>query len=139
MEPKGFLAPLEPPRRKFLRTTLLAGATTAALPALAAARELAPDPSPSPAVSSFELDEANISDLQDGMTSGRHSAHSITQKYLARIDEIDKHGPMVNSVIEVNPDALAIADALDKERKEKGASRAHAWHSCSDQRQPRYR
>ena len=120
MEAKGFLSPLEPARRKFLRTTLLSGATAAVLPALAAARELAQDPVHSSTVSPFELEEAKISDLQDGMTSGRFTAHSITEKYLARIEEVDKHGPMLNSVIEVNPDALAIADALDKERKEKG-------------------
>jgi amidase len=121
MKAKGFLSAVEPARRRFLRTTLLSGATAAILPALAAARELSQDPVPSPSVSPFELEEAKISDLQDGMTSGRYSAHSITEKYLARIDGVDKHGPMLNSVIEVNPDALAIADALDKERKAKGA------------------
>ncbi|HSS98025.1 MAG TPA: amidase family protein, partial [Terriglobales bacterium] len=121
MKTKGFLSSLEPPRRRFLKSTLLGGATAAVLPALAAAREFALAPSPAPAVSPFELDEATISDLQAGMVSGRFTAHSITEKYLARIDEIDKHGPMINSVIEVNPDALAIADALDKERKEKGS------------------
>src|SRR5262245_44053634 len=121
MKAKGFLSSLELPRRKFLKSTLLGGATAAVLPALAGARALAPEPSPAPAVSAFDLDETTISDLQAGMTSGRYTAHSITEKYLARMDEIDKQGPMINSVIEVNPDALAIADALDKERKEKGA------------------
>src|ERR1041385_4306344 len=121
MKPKGFLSSFEPPRRKFLKSTLLGGATAAILPSLAAARTFAPEPSPAPTVSSFELDEITISDLQAGMTSGRFTAHSITEKYLARIDEIDKRGPAINSVIEVNPEALAIADALDKERKEKGA------------------
>src|SRR5205085_92452 len=120
MEAKGFLSPVEPARRKFLQKTLLSGATAAVLPALAAARELAQDPVHSPTVSPFELEEAKISDLQDGMTSGRYTAHSITEKYLSRIEDVDKRGPMLNSVIEVNPDALTIADALDKERKEKG-------------------
>src|SRR5947208_3297297 len=54
------------------------------------------------------------------MKSGRYTARSIAEKYLARIDEIDKRGPAINAVIEINPDALAIADALDKERREKG-------------------
>jgi amidase len=121
MKPKGFLSSFEPPRRKFLKSTLLGGATAAVLPALAGARAFTPEPSPARAVSSFELDEITVPDLQAGMTSGRYTAHSIMEKYLARIDEIDKHGPMLNSVIEINPDALAIADALDKERKEKGA------------------
>ena len=55
------------------------------------------------------------------MTSGKFTAQSLTQKYVARIEGIDHRGPAVNSVIEVNPDALAIAQALDQERKAKGA------------------
>nr|HEV7954956.1 amidase family protein [Candidatus Acidoferrales bacterium] len=65
-------------------------------------------------VASFEFDEITFGELQDGMRSGKYTARSITEKYLARIEEIDKRGPGINSVIEVNPDALAIADALDK-------------------------
>src|SRR5208337_1830178 len=53
--------------------------------------------------------------------SGQYSSRSLTEKYLARIQEIDKAGPMVNSIIELNPEALEIADALDRERKAKGA------------------
>ncbi len=71
-------------------------------------------------VKPFELDEITIAELQDGMKSGNYTARSIAELYLSRIDAIDKNGPAVNSVIETNPDALAIADALDKERKEKG-------------------
>ncbi len=67
-------------------------------------------------VAAFEFDEITIGELQDGMRSGKYTAQSITEKYLARIEEIDKHGPGINSVIEVNPDALAIADAIDRER-----------------------
>jgi amidase len=85
------------------------------LPAIARARDLTD--SPTFEIKPFELDELTIADLQSGMASGKFSARSITEKYLARIDEIDKHGPTINSVIEINPDALAIADALDKERK----------------------
>ena len=62
-----------------------------------------------------------MDDLQRAMQSGKVTAREITEEYLARIDSLDKHGPAVNSVIELNPDALAIADALDRERKEKGA------------------
>src|SRR5256714_8828568 len=51
------------------------------------------------------------------MSSGKHTAHSLARKYLDRIDEVDKHGPTINAVIELNPDALAIASDLDKERK----------------------
>ena len=55
------------------------------------------------------------------MRSGARSAVSIAQAYLARIDAIDKRGPAINAIIELNPDALAIAEALDRERREKGA------------------
>ncbi|HEX8177047.1 MAG TPA: amidase [Pyrinomonadaceae bacterium] len=65
----------------------------------------------------FELDEATITDLQAGMQSGRWTARSLAEKYLSRIEEIDKRGPALNSVIEVNPDAERIAEALDRERK----------------------
>ena len=54
------------------------------------------------------------------MKSGKFTARSLAEKYLGRIDEVDKSGPMLNSVIELNPDALAIADGLDQERKAKG-------------------
>lgn len=70
---------------------------------------------------SFELEEATIAQLQQAMGSGALTARSIAEKYLARIRDIDKRGPAINSVIEINPDALSIADALDKERKAKGA------------------
>jgi amidase len=51
------------------------------------------------------------------MKSGQLTSRSITEMYLKRIDEIDRNGPAVNSVIELNPDALSIADAMDAERK----------------------
>jgi amidase len=54
------------------------------------------------------------------MESGQYTARSITEKYLQRIEDIDRHGPKVNSVIELNPDALEIAQALDDEGKERG-------------------
>ncbi|MEZ4675368.1 MAG: amidase [Caldilineaceae bacterium] len=64
--------------------------------------------------------ELSISELQDLMASGLYSARSLTQMYLARIAALDKRGPTVNAVIELNPDALAIATALDAERADKG-------------------
>jgi len=69
------------------------------------------------AVAPFELEEATIADLQTGMSSGRLTARSITQLYLNRIAELDRKGPTLRHVIEVNPDALSIADSLDQERK----------------------
>ena len=66
---------------------------------------------------SFEFEEATISELQAAMVSGRESAVSLATKYLERIEAVDRRGPAINSVIEVNPDALAIARERDRERK----------------------
>jgi amidase len=112
-------------RRSFLKTTLIGSSAAAFVPlypALGAARELDKPSSPASAlgVKPFELDEITIPDLQAGMKSGRFTARSLVEKYSARIEEIDKQGPSVNSVIELNPDALSIADTLDQERKAKG-------------------
>jgi amidase len=67
-----------------------------------------------------DLEETTIGDLANHMQSGRLTARSIAEQYLARIESIDRSGPTLRSVIEANPDALSIADALDRERKEKG-------------------
>ena len=72
------------------------------------------------ASSSFDLTEATIADLSARMRSGRDTAVSIVSKYLARIHAMDKQGPTINAIIELNPDALSIARALDAERKQKG-------------------
>jgi len=66
------------------------------------------------------LNELSLAQLQDGMTSGRYTARRLVELYLERIAQIDVAGPQLRSVIETNPDALAIADALDAERKTKG-------------------
>jgi amidase len=65
----------------------------------------------------FALDEAGIVDQQRRMSSGELSAHAIVQQYLDRIAAVDKSGPAINAIIELNPDALKIADELDTERK----------------------
>jgi amidase len=110
-----------PSRRTFLQNAVTAGATAAVYPALGAAREMARSAKPIPdGITPFELDEITISELQDGMKSGKFTARALVERYSARIDEIDKRGPAVNAVIELNPAAAAIADALDQERKAKG-------------------
>lgn len=105
-------------RRIFLKTSVIGGITAAALPALAGARALDParftPPADTPA---FELDEITIADLQSAMKAGKYTSRAITEKYLARIDTLDKNGPALNSIIELNPDALAIAESLDRERQ----------------------
>jgi amidase len=65
----------------------------------------------------FPLLEMTIDGLQQKMGSGEYSSVSITKLYLKRIEAIDKKGPALNAVIEINPDALAIAAAMDAERK----------------------
>ncbi len=62
----------------------------------------------------------SVAEMQSAMAAGKLTAAALTRKYLARINEIDRHGPKINSVIELNPDAMAIASALDKERQMSG-------------------
>jgi amidase len=76
--------------------------------------------SASSAKDAFELLELEIPDLQKLMDSGKRTSKSLTQLYLDRIEAIDRNGHQLKSVIEVNPDALAIATQLDQERKSKG-------------------
>jgi len=112
-------------RRAFLRNALTASAAATIYPAPASAREAAAREvslrdGVTPEVKPFELDEITIADLQDGTKSGRFTARSLVEKYTARIEEVDKSGPGVNAVIELNPEAIATAEALDQERKAKG-------------------
>jgi amidase len=117
-------SPLPADRRSFLKTALIGAAATVTplYSALGAAREIASSVSPN-GVKPFELDEITIADLQDGVKSGKFTARSLVEKYSARIEEIDtnknKNGPAINSIIELNPDALSIAESLDQERKVK--------------------
>ena len=106
-------------RRRFLKSGLVAGTASMALsgrvPGAEASTEAAAGVRP------FELDELSVTALQDGMKSGKFTARALAEKYLARIEAIDRQGPRLAAVIEINPDAMAIAEGLDKERKAKGA------------------
>jgi amidase len=104
-------------RRRFLGSCL-ATAAVLRVPAWAGAREIDVSRPFETQPKAFELDETSIADLRTGMAEGRYTAHALTEKYLARIEEIDRQGPGLKSVLEVNPDALAIADRLDQERKQ---------------------
>jgi amidase len=66
------------------------------------------------------LEEATIAELQAAMASGRLKAHTLVEMYLARIHAIDRNGPKLRSILEINPDALTIARALDEERRMRG-------------------
>jgi amidase len=107
-------------RRGFLQQSVMGGALAFASPALkfTGTKETTDAPLISDApVKPFEFDEASIAELQEALQRGRLSARSLTEKYLERIEEVDRRGPSLNSVIETNPDALSIAEALDRERK----------------------
>jgi amidase len=73
--------------------------------------------SQSPQTQRFALEELTIADLQQRMASGATTSRGLVEQYLARIEAVDRHGPELRSIIEVNPEALAIADRLDAERK----------------------
>jgi amidase len=104
-------------RRTFLRGGL-AGTALAFSPAKSADRESERNkPATITPVKPFEFEEMPITELQEAMRSGRHRSRTITEAYLARIQEVDKQGPALNSVIELNPDAIALAEKLDDERK----------------------
>jgi amidase len=110
-------------RRRFLQHGTQAALASALLPlaATAASAPEVPTPAFQPEAGSatvpFALSELSISDLQAQLASGKATSRSLCQQYLARIAAIDKAGPAINAVIELNPDALSIADGLDKERK----------------------
>lgn len=106
-------------RRNFLRTGSLTGIglTAAGFGSLQASTH---HPNYSSAIQNFpseELEEATIAQLQQKMQHGATSSVSITKAYLDRIQKIDRQGPHLNTIIEINPDALAIAAKLDQERK----------------------
>ncbi|NVM67031.1 amidase [Mucilaginibacter sp. SG538B] len=115
-------------RRNFLKTGSLAGLTISTLVAASCNQPSAENKADETAAADnskddiFELSEITITDLQQKMQSKQFTSRLITELYLKRIDQIDKKGIMLNSVIELNKDALNMADAMDRER-EKGKVR----------------
>lgn len=103
-------------RRRFLQTSALGCAVVISKPASVLAIEAETTANAAPA---FELEELTIGELQQGMSNGKYSSRSLVERYIERINDVDKRGPALNSVIEVNPDAEAMAASLDRERKEK--------------------
>jgi len=104
-------------RRSFVRRSIAGAAGVAATSVSVRDRSEARKAAPHASPAAFELDELTIADLQAGISSGKYSAQSLTRKYLERIDDIDKRGPAINSVLELNPDAQSIAAEMDRERK----------------------
>ncbi|HEY2584784.1 MAG TPA: amidase [Tepidisphaeraceae bacterium] len=106
-------------RRNFLSSALLAGATAAAASSgpgavmqngSEAGRE----------VPLFELEDVSIAQLGAGMASGKYTSRGLVEAYARRIGSLDRQGPTLRAVLEINPDALQIADELDAERKSRG-------------------
>ncbi len=110
-------------RRIFLRNSSLAGLAVSVftLDACSSSPSTAPKAGAAGAApeapAAFALHEATITGLQEQMKNGNYTARALCELYLRRIEAIDKAGPRLNSVIELNPDALTIADQLDQERK----------------------
>ncbi len=74
-------------------------------------------PQATPTIPTFALEETTIEQIQKVYQSGEFSIQEITQQYLNRIEAIDKNGPRINSILQINPDALSIAKQLDAELK----------------------
>jgi amidase len=106
--------PGEMARRGFLKGAALAGVASAVGPSLGFAAEAPPAAFASVAPA---LEEATLETLAQRLASGELTARKLTQAYLDRIAALDRQGPELRQVIETNPEALAIADGLDVERR----------------------
>jgi len=100
-------------RRSFLKASMTAAAGAAVLPHWLRGQT----PTPQSSGVSGTLDEITIETIVGGLANGQLTARSLTQHYLSRIETTDQSGPKVNSVIETNPEAQAIADDLDRRAK----------------------
>lgn len=107
-------------RREFLQCSALFSAAAGAGLVTGGCSTVTIDQSPKPQKKPFELEELTVAELQRGMKTGRFTAASLVKLYQRRIQEIDQNGPRLQSVIELNPDALARATELDRERQMKG-------------------
>lgn len=106
-------------RRSFLKTGVVGGLVASAWPV--ATRGQTPGPTAAKGSGdSFPWAEATIDRLAAAMASGATTALTVVEQYLARIEALDRRGPALSSVIEINPDGRVIAAALDRERKERG-------------------
>jgi amidase len=100
-------------RRDLLRSAAAALAAVGA----SSCEGVLPGPAAAPPPARFDLDEATLGDLQDSLRAGKYTARSLCERYLARIEALDRRGPALQSIIETNPDALVLADQRDAERR----------------------
>ncbi len=103
-------------RRNFFKTAAIAGGTMVIAP-LSSCVQSTPIDKTQPNYNDFELNEVTIAELQEKMSSGKLTSEEITRKYLTRIDQLNTTGPELRAVIEINPEALAIARQMDEDRK----------------------
>jgi len=107
-------------RRSFLTTATLAsaGLTSLLITGCTSSTKKDQDLVPANVIdTNFELEEETIASLGEKLASGKYTSEQLVQLYLKRIEAVDKNGAQLNSVIEINPDAIAIAVAMDKESK----------------------
>lgn len=104
-------------RRAFLKSAASTAAALSLAPALGAEETRSAHTA---AARRFEFAEVTFGEMAEGMANGRWTAESILESYLAEIRAIDRDGPAINTILELNPDALEIARALDVERAEQG-------------------
>ena len=102
-------------RRNFFKTAALGGGTLALAP-LSSCVQPATKSESSVNYADFELNEWTISQLQEQMNSGKMTSEGITRKYVDRIELVNSNGPELRAVIEINPEAIGIAQKLDVER-----------------------
>lgn len=97
---------IKPDRRDFLKVSALSGLGALSYTMTKAGDKINPQ--------QFDIEEKTVAELQEAMKKGEITARQLVERYIARIKEIDSQ---LHSVVEINPDALSIADGLDKERK----------------------
>ncbi len=108
-------------RRSLVKAGLAGGTLALAGGALRAAAADPEQPAATASTPPFELEELTLAQLQEGMQAGRYTARSLVAAYSERIHELNTQGPELRAVIELDPDAAAVAEGLDRERRERGA------------------
>ncbi len=105
-------------RRVFIKGGAIAGAAFASIPWLQSCGPAGQEKSQGEFITDdFEIKEESILQLQQYLETGKYTSENLVELYLARIQKIDKSSPVLNSVIEINPEASEIARQLDQERK----------------------
>ena len=106
-------------RRSFLTTTTLAsaGLSTFLISGFSDIEKKEESKLAQNSIDIFELEEETITSLNEKLASGKYTSEKLVKLYLKRIEDIDKNGSKLNSIIELNPDALSMAKAMDVEMK----------------------